>query len=171
MTPLATEFTFAGFSFPRYIPELTRSKYDKRTSRSIYYHAPKPLTGQPHPSTGFYLDNHGSFNRWQWADEVNGARVNHTGWYSDEYGDAEKIRGLVVCLPHGKFLAGWSMGEGMASAVEGDLYIDIIEAAYAADSIAEDVAEREREYREEQRELEEQEERNHGSDEEETEGY
>ena len=171
MIPLPVKFTFAGFNFPRYIPELTRSKYDKRTSRSVYYHAPAPLTGQLHPGVGFYLDNHGSPSRWKWADEIKAAHINHTGWHSDEYGDSEKIRGLVVYLPHGRMLAGWSMGEGMASAVEGDIYTDETDAARAADSIAENVAEREREYQAEQEEERRQEEENQGSDEEETEGY
>lgn len=167
MRPLPVEFTFAGFNFPRYIPELTRSKYDKRTSRSVYYHAPTPLTGQRHPGTGFYLESNGGPSRWKYADEIPGARINHSGWYTDEYGDAETIRGLVVRLPHGRFLAGWSMGEHMASAVEGNLYTDEIEAARAADQIAEYTAEQEREYRAEQDELQRQEE----ADEEETEGY
>lgn len=50
---LETEFTFAGFNFPRYIPELCRSNYDKRTSRSVYYHAPKPENAGK--GQGFYL--------------------------------------------------------------------------------------------------------------------
>lgn len=180
LTKLTPEFTFAGFTFPRYIPELRRSNFDKRTSRSIYYHAPKPLTGK-HPGKGFYLDSDGSPNRWEWADEIDGARINHTGWFCDEYRD-EKIRGIVVRLPHGKLLAGWSMGEGMASEVDGTLYTDEIEAARAADSEAEAAAEREREYQEQERERQEQEEaeaeraeaeleRNRGADEEESEGY
>jgi hypothetical protein len=172
MTPLPIEFTFAGFNFPRYIPEIRRSsKYDKRTSRSIYYHAPKPLTAGPHPGRGFYLDNHGSPNRWKWADEISGASIRHTGWYSDEYGDAEKIRGVVIYLPHGRMLAGWSMGEGMASSIDGDIYTDEIEAARAADSIAEAAAEQEREYQAEIEEERRQEEHNQGDDAEETEGY
>jgi hypothetical protein len=173
MNKLEPEFTFAGFTFPRYIPEITRRQKDGRTFRAVYYHAPKPKNAGRGQS--FYLDDHGSFDRWVWCDEVDGARIDHRGWYSDEYGDSEKIRGLVVRLPHGRFLAGWSMGKGMASAVEGDVYGDITEAAYAADSIAERVAEDEREYQECEREREKREEaeleRNLGGDAEETEGY
>ena len=38
------------------------------------------------------------------------------------------------------------MGEGMASSLDPDVYDDIIDAARAADSIAEDAADWEREY-------------------------
>lgn len=168
MRKLEVEFTFAGFNFPRYIPELTKSKYDKRTSRSVYYVAPRP--DQAGKGYGFYLNDAGSPSRWQWCDKVDGARIKHTGWFCDEFRDS-KIRGLVVRLPHSRFLAGWSMGEGMCGEVDGALYTDEVAAAYAADSMAEDVAEREREYQEEQEELRRQEEENQGSDEEETEGY
>ena len=89
--------------------------------------------------------------RWEWADKVSGAHIGHTGWYSDEHGDSETIRGLVFRLPKSRgFLAGWSMGEGMASALECDIYETEREAALAADSLAENVAEREREHQEEE---------------------
>lgn len=76
---------------------------------------------------------------------------NHTGWYSDEY-QSDKIRGLVMRLPHSRgFLAGWSMGEHMASEVEPYAYATIEEAARAADSLAENAAERQREHEEKER--------------------
>lgn len=148
MTKLPIEFTFAGFNFPRYIPEIKRSKHDRRTFRAVYYHAPRPITGGTHTGYSFYLQDAGGFDRYKWADEV--VNLRHTGWFCDEFQD-DKIRGLVVRLPHGRFLAGWSMGEQMASAVEGEIYTSESEAAYAADSIAERVAESEREYQEEER--------------------
>jgi hypothetical protein len=40
------------------------------------------------------------------------------------------------------------MGEGMASTVEGDIYETEIEAARAADDLAESIAEKEREHQE-----------------------
>jgi hypothetical protein len=86
---------------------------------------------------------------------VEGVRIRHTGWFTDDYRD-EKIRGLVFTLPKGRgFLAGWTMGEGMASFVECDIYETADEAAHAADSLAEDAADDEREARE-AREKEEQ---------------
>lgn len=176
MKTLSVKFSFAGFNFPRYVPEIRKSAYDKRTSRSTYYHAPEPMVGgKSHPGDSFYLGDMGGPSRWVWADEAGGVRINHTGWYTDEDGDSEKMRGIVVRLPHGKFLAGWSMGEGMSSSVEGDIYNDETEAAYAADSIAENAAEREREYQEEERvrikEEEARQEECEGGDAEEIDGY
>jgi len=116
--------TFAGFEFPQEIPILPRAPLAKRLAEYKLTHG-KRVCGpyfrtepSPNPSgMSFYLDS--DFQpglRWEWADEIDGARIQHRGWYSDEYGDAEKIRGLVFRLPHGRgFLAGWSMGEGMAS--------------------------------------------------------
>jgi hypothetical protein len=82
--------------------------------------------------------------------------LNHTGWFADNFQD-QTIFGIVIFLPHGRFLAGWSMGEGRASSYDGEIYTDAEEAARAADSLAEDAAEAEREYQEE-------EERNQGDD-------
>lgn len=76
-----------------------------------------------------------------------------------------------MLLTHGRFAAGWSMGEGMASEVAGEIYTDIIEAARAADSEAEAAAEVEREYQEQERTRQDEEEANQGGDAEETEGY
>jgi hypothetical protein len=87
--------------------------------------------------------------RWKWCDEARRS-IRHTGWYCDEYQD-QKIRGLVMRLPQGRgFLAGWSMGENMASYVESSAYESEQEAALAADSMAESQAESEREYQEKQ---------------------
>src|SRR5690606_19227724 len=83
---------------------------------------------------------------WQWCDEVD-TSIRHNGWFTDDQQD-ETIRGLVVRLPHGRMLAGWSMGEHMASEIDSTrVYDDEREAARAADALAERVAEREREYR------------------------
>jgi hypothetical protein len=152
---LTPEFSFAGFTFPKWVFSLPRGSKAKRLTAAKnpvcgpYYHAPKPGGGK---GCGFYLESDGALSlRWQWADEVSEAHIKHTGWYSDEHGDSEKIRGLVFRLPKSRgFLAGWSMGEGMASALECDIYETEREAALAADSLAENVAEREREYQEEE---------------------
>lgn len=154
-----TPFSFAGFTWPRYVarmaqgPAQLRKKWAVRKVCGEYYHAPRPETAGT--GRGFYLESEGQpFTRWQWCDEVDGVRIDHTGWLTDEYGDGERIRGLVAALPHGRFLAGWSMGEGMASTVEADLYDTAKDAAYAADSMAERAAEDEREYQAEQEEQE-----------------
>lgn len=84
--------------------------------------------------------------RWQYADEVSRS-IKHTGWYCDEYGD-DTIRGLVLRLPKGRgFLAGWTMGERMATEIDVSwVHADEVEAAHAADDMAERAAENQREY-------------------------
>ena len=146
--PHIARFTFAGFQWPRYVATLTplaklRKKRDGRRFTGGYYHAPTPNANN---GRGFYLSDAGQpFTRWEWCDDISGASIDHTGWWTDDYCDS-KIRGIVVRLPHGRFLAGWSMGEGMASSLDPDVYDDIIDAARAADSIAEAAADREREH-------------------------
>jgi hypothetical protein len=145
-------FTFAGFTWPRHVATLPRGSKTKRLAGykqpvcGPTYHAPKP--SEAGKGCGFYLgENPGPFSlRWQYCDEV--ARINHTGWFCDEYQDS-KIRGLVFRLPKSRgFLAGWTMGEQMASGMECDIYETEREAAYAADGLAESIAEKEREYQE-----------------------
>jgi hypothetical protein len=161
----APEFTFAGFQFPKWAWTLPRGSKAKRLAS---YKNPVcgPYSISPAPNdckgTSFYLDSDFMPGlRWQWCDDVAGS-IRHTGWFTTEYGDGDKIRGLVMRLPHGRgFLAGWSMGESMISYVESSAYESENDAAHAADSLAEDAAEKEREYQEKEeqqtREAEEQE--------------
>jgi hypothetical protein len=146
---MKTEFIFAGFAFPRHVARMAcgknelRKKWAGRKFCGEYYHAPTPNSN----GKGFYLNSDGQpFTRWEWCDDVINTR--HTGWFCDEHGGT--IRGIVIRLTNGKFLAGWSMGESMASTVEADAYDDRESAAYAADSMAENAAELERDYQNEQ---------------------
>ena len=147
--PHVQRFNFAGFTWPRYVATLTplsglRKKREGRRFTGGYYHAPKPNANN---GRGFYLDDAGQpFTRWQWADDVEGAHISHSGWFTDDYGTGDKIRGIVVLLPHGRFMAGWSMGEGMASTIEPGVFDAIDEAAQMADEHARVAAENEREY-------------------------
>lgn len=151
--PHIQRFAFAGFQWPRYVATLTplsglRKKRELRKVCGGYYHAPLPNSNN---GRGFYLSDAGQpFTRWQWADDVEGAHISHSGWFTDDYGDSEKIRGIVILLPHGRYMAGWSMGEGMASTIEPGVFDDIVDAARVADSIAENAADREREYQAQQ---------------------
>ena len=164
----APEFAFAGFTWPRYVatlesgPRARRIERRRNPSTGPYYHAPRPITRQhQQEGRGFYLDGHGGAPglRWCWCDEVPAdwvcdvdPKIDHEGWFTDEFGD-EKFRGLVFKLPRNRgFLAGWSMGEGMASEVDATVYCVASDAAYAADSMAEAAAERQREFEEEERE-------------------
>lgn len=148
-------FAFAGFSFPRSVAQLvrpdycgtpaplTRTRHRFKVSTS-YQTAPAPITrGARAESFSYYLDSDFAPDlRWQWCDDVSGARITHTGWFTDENGEGDKIRGLVLRLPHGRgFLAGWSMGEGMATTVERYRYDSEVDAAHAADSIADRASE------------------------------
>jgi hypothetical protein len=151
------KFTFAGFDWPRKIPEFHRSQYNTRKLRDgrevaarmrfAYSVTPKPLA--PGASgLGWYLDSDFAPGlRWEWCDKVEGARIGHTGWYTDRDGIGDSIRGLVLRLPHGRgFLAGTSMGQGMSSGASRRIYEDERSAARAADRAAESEAETEREY-------------------------
>lgn len=149
---LAPEFSFAGFTWPRYVARMAagaaalRRKHSARRVCGEYYHAPRPE--QAGTGRGFYLASDGQpFTRWRWADDAYSG-IGHTGWYTDAHGEGDRIRGIVVALPHGRFLAGWSMGEGMASTVEcAPVFGSAIDAAIYADRLAESAAEVEREYR------------------------
>lgn len=151
-------FSFAGFQFPRAVAALPSKPL---ATRLMEYKQRKPKTCGPYMAAPpvnakgafFYLESDFMPGlRWQWCDEVGdgfGPVIKHQGWFCDDFGD-QVIRGLIMRLPGERgFLAGWSMGEGMASELDtGSIYADEISAAYAADSIAEYIAEREREYQE-----------------------
>lgn len=159
-----TEFYFAGFDWPRFVPMLPKGDFRKRIERhkrpvcGPYYHAPKPLKAGDR-STFCYLDS--DFMpalRWSWCDEIpaewsdeeTAPDIKHTGWFIDSFDQSETIRGIVFKLPGNRgFLSGWSMGEGMATVIDCDIIPDIRTAVYGADSMAENTAESEREYREE----------------------
>lgn len=155
-----TTFQFAGFTFPKKVWMLPRGSLSKRVAEAReprvcgpYMHAPKPeYAGR---GAFFYLGSDFQIGRsWQWADEACRHGINHRGWYTNDYCD-DTIRGIVIRLPHKRFLAGWSMGEGMASEVDGKAFDDIIEAAMYADECARVAAGRQREHEDEQRRADE----------------
>jgi hypothetical protein len=151
--------TYAGFQYPKVYSlvaspcrgttlEARRRAVDRTYTGPYYRTSPSPQTGTVTPGASFYLGSDWAPSlRWQWCDDVTDAHIDHTGWWADDYGDGDKIRGVVFRLPHARgFLAGWSMGEGMASEVEYYIYDTETGAARAADSWAERVAEDEREH-------------------------
>lgn len=83
------------------------------------------------------------------ADKL--ARINHTGWFMDEFQD-NTVWGVVYMLPHGKFVPGTedSYGNDGVRLDFGDIRDNERDAAYAADRIAERWAERERDYQREE---------------------
>lgn len=144
-------FEFAGFNFPRSIVELPHGTRSARIAAATmhcacgpYRHAPVPMRGGAHPGKDIYHEGD-ALGRWQYADEVIGLR--HTGWIVD--GDSDtKFRGIVILLPHGRALSGWTMGEGMAAQINGELFQDREAAAHDADESARIAAERESEFQE-----------------------
>lgn len=148
--------SFAGFNYPKYsvfLPKGTpKQRLEKRKTQTYPQYETSPyFQSRPAINTdgrSFYLESDFAPGlRWTYCDKVANVRIDHSGWFTDEYGEGDKIRGIVLRLPHGKgFLAGWTMGENMISEVEYDVYDREIECAYAADTFAERVAEKEREH-------------------------
>lgn len=69
-----------------------------------------------------------------------------TGYYCDEYGD-QTFQPIVVQLPHGRLLAGYTMGEGMSTAFNAsEIFTDEREAWMRAHEVAAWDAEQERAY-------------------------
>ena len=167
--------TFASFEYPKFLADLPKTPLQKRLDeykKDREYWAEKGIIPERHgkhnlrlngyrqdqPGSGkpdgrmFYLDSDFMPSlRWTWCDEVNAGgylnNIKHKGWFTDEYGDSDTIRGIVFRLPHGRgFIPGWSMGESMCGEMEYDIYEDELECAHAADSLAERIADKEREY-------------------------
>jgi len=145
--------SFAGFNYPKQAfmmnerpirLRLVAFKRERKIQSSGYY------MQNPAPNQNgklFYLGSDFCPNlRWSWCDKVDGSRIDHTGWFTDEYGDSDKVHGFVMRLPHGRgFIPGWSYGNEMIAEVEYDIYDDEAECAYRADKMAERIAESERE--------------------------
>lgn len=86
----------------------------------------------------WYTFSGDQFTRERYADEI--IRIGHQGWYTDE--DArETARGLVVALPHGRFLAGYHWTDNDERVYFSEIYTDQDDAARAADREAERFAE------------------------------
>lgn len=85
------------------------------------------------------------FHREYWADEIRDAAIRHTGWYADIH-QHEIYRGIVVALPHGRFLAGYYMSETGERVYFPTVYDDACIAAWDADGWAEYFANVSQEY-------------------------
>ena len=75
------------------------------------------------------------------------SEIQEKGYYADQW-SGSIFSGIVASLSHGRYLAGWTEGEGMYSVLSREVYTDKNEAAYAADENARIAAEREIEYQE-----------------------
>jgi len=119
-----------------------------------YTFARQPLRGAGDRCKGFtgYLSsdgsevNEGTMVRLRVEKASDIISLRHSGWYCDE--ECHGIMyGVVAILPRSRgFLAGWSLGEGMATSFDGFVWDTIEDAARAADEEARVAADREREF-------------------------
>lgn len=110
-----------------------------RDSKRAMQPSAGPLDG------GFWWsDERNAPGRVSFADTV--VSMRHTGWFLDSNQD-EKARGVVVRLPHGRFLAGFEDGRGIWRCA-GQLFDTPEDAAHDADEQARIYAEEEFEYSE-----------------------
>lgn len=80
------------------------------------------------------------------AHEVEGIRMNHTGYYADSNGDQGLIVPIVARLPHGRFLSGYHWTDnGEYVLFTSQVFADAVEAARDADHEADKHAEKCRE--------------------------
>lgn len=143
-TPLTPEFTFAGFTWPRYVADMAcgadalRRKREQRKYTGGYYHAPKP---DNRSGIGFYDGPSGNGRSFE-------MRIERTGdsYYCDPDGHQE-MHAIIVRLNHGRgFLVGWSMGDGMAASIDSDIFTDEDDARRVANTRCQDAATAECEY-------------------------
>lgn len=93
-----------------------------------------------------YCHDGPAFGRERFADEIESAHIRHRGWYVDDDGAHGTIRGLVVALPHGRFLSGYYSSDNDERVYYLEIETDEADAARYADGYAERMADEEREY-------------------------
>jgi hypothetical protein len=85
------------------------------------------------------------------ADKHAPRSLRDVAYYTDDDGMAETMRPIIARLPHARgFLAGWTLGAGMAAALDLTIHDTPEEAARVAHALAESDAERERDYQREE---------------------
>jgi hypothetical protein len=114
-------------------------RHTDQSARGYRYHTHEHMRFVENADNGLRLAGY--------ADEIEGARIEHRGWFTDEYCDGV-MRGVVYRLPHGRFAYGYADPNN-----DGCAYLcfdldadDEAEAARYADRIAEIHAEQERAY-------------------------
>ena len=101
----------------------------------------------------WYAHTGAAFPREEYADECYRG-IRHKGWFTDTYQE-EKARGIVVRLPHGKFIAGYEWSANDERVYFPEVFVDESDAAHQADghaeSFADDCREHDAKYREAQK--------------------
>ena len=70
-------------------------------------------------------------------DHLHGARLSSINGYYCDRNEDQTLTPIIARLPRGRgFLAGWTMGNGMAASIGADIYATAEDAAYAAHSMA-----------------------------------
>ena len=92
----------------------------------------------------WYAHAGAAFRRETYADECYQG-IRHEGWYTDAECD-EKARGIVVRLPHEKFIAGYEWSANGERVYFPEVFVDESDAARRADSHAESFADACREH-------------------------
>lgn len=145
-----TEFVFAGFTWPRDVADMAigraalKRKHGTPRCTGNYYHAPTPNTNA---DRGFYFLSDGAIGT--------NSRYVLTGatWSTDD----TEFSGFILRLPHGRFLAGWTMGGHMASTIDREVFTSEDDAVARANDMAERAADDEAVYQAQEREREAQE--------------
>lgn len=105
--------------------------------------------GKQSDGTPIWYTHCGAEFRDEFCDEieVNGYKlIDHQGWYTDGDYASETARGIVVRLPHGRFLAGYYLSMNGERVYFPRVYDELRDAIYAADEHARRIGEQESEY-------------------------
>lgn len=95
----------------------------------------------------WYTHGGAVFRDERYADDIEGAHIDHTGWFAD-VDCSNKVRGIVGRLSHGRFIAGYAVSDTGERVYFAQVFTDESDAATHADKEAEKYAETEREYSE-----------------------
>lgn len=118
-----------------------------RTWRELRYSTFKTTIGAWHAGKNgtevVYYNDYNAMREWQADDHAK--NIKHKGWYTDPHGE-NTMRGIVIALPHARYLAGYVFSMNGERIVWPKVHTDLIEAAYMADEHARVAAEREMEY-------------------------
>lgn len=122
--------------------------------RNVRYATLKSHTGLDRGLNGgqpiWYTQEGPAFKREKFCDEVEYSRIRHNGWFCDEDAN-ETARGIIVRLPHGRFLAGYYLSENDERVYFPELLYRENVAAEVANEHARNIAQREVEYRQKDR--------------------
>lgn len=118
-------FKFAGFTFPKKLWALPKGRLKDRLAASKQFKFTSGYYSSPPPNQtdgwGFYLGENVQFS----------LRIKVLPYQFQA--DCDTVQPIIARLPKSRgFLAGYTLGEGMASGLSGDVYTDEADAVGAA---------------------------------------